>query len=334
MFRRSMVLLCALFLVVPLTGCETLVRMFGKAPDQMPEPGCTPLYTAGGAGFTFKGFSLPLGGNKNFKIGEAEWTPVQASKFENSILALEEQRQEQCTFLHAMKTATPPASASQVFEAFKLRMAMLDRVETLKIALASNAPPDQVVSQAAAIVVEAKTTTTKAVQALKPLVADPPASAPSSPSAMLDAALIRVATLESSVADLQGKLAKVTIASSRPATKTVTIDGFATGAVVADAAKRDAALVELESVVNRFPAEQVPSMSIVGYADSEGAYAINVRLGLQRAKAVADLVSKSFAGRANIRSVTSGGVLDDRADARRVEIVVSTRLMTSPRDQA
>ena len=66
-----------------------------------------------------------------------------------------------------------------------------------------------------------------------------------------------------------------------------------------------------------------PRVAVVGFADESGSYLRNVELGLRRAQLVAAFLERSFSGQAYIAIVSSGGVLNEAENGRRVDVRIS-----------
>jgi hypothetical protein len=129
-----------------------------------------------------------------------------------------------------------------------------------------------------------------------------------------------VADMIRSVVGLQKKLDGMRIGALR---HHISVSGYESRGTSMTAEMKIHLAARFESVIASVPADTVPHVAIVGYADEEGMYLQNLEIGLQRAKIVANYLENHFPHKVEIKLITSGGVLRNDPFGRRVDLIFS-----------
>lgn len=313
-------LLASSCLVFLLSGCS----LFHPEP-----PACEAVVTKSSQGLHFRGLEIPTGISSTaakIKIAGFEYDAKQAQEISDAILSLAEARRSQCNAWWALDRATPPASAAQIIEMQKVFDASKQAEMVLRNALATGDP--QKVRQASQSMQSTASDMPRAVE--KAILTPEVRSELTIPEGILN----RIVVLESSVEVLQRLESSIEVLQRRvdnlpPVAmhggippRSFSVKGFDTTGIGLTPSMKMALESEFKAAVAAFAHRPLPSLVIIGYADSSGAYLRNVDLGLQRATAVASYLKRNFPEAAEIRAVSSGGVLKG-ADARRVDVVLS-----------
>lgn len=269
--------------------------------------GCTSQIVPAGAEVKLAGLKWPINATKNFEIGNATYTPKQLQVLTQRVMQIDQYKMGQCTILDVALRSSPPPTFAQIqpllTEIAKLNKQILD----IAAAVEGGTPPATVVNtaeQAAEQLPETPTpikTSQNGGDSAMPL-----------PNQISPDIVERLAGIEKSIR-------KLAIPKAQLEERRIVVHGFAPNAVALTAEMRTKLLSDLAQLRTEGPGDRVV-FDVVGYADNSGTYANNVKLGLERARLVAEVVTLHTRPTPNVRFASSAGVAQAGTDGRRVEI--------------
>lgn len=308
------VIFCALFSGCACMGNDSRIQ------------GCDSLIKTSGDHFELAGLSIPIGGSTPIKIGNVEYTQNQFQQLTDEAEKLEIYKQGQCA-LASVALATHATYAQIEPLLFKIESAN-EKEYALRQSVQQAGTADEAISATKKAATQVKDEST------------PPQNPPSSPPSGYDDShirelLIRVTDLEeklndSSFAELTGTLQRLeknyakSSSNSIYTEKLVTISGFERNADAMTPRMISALQNELSFLRQKDVKYNSTVFFVIGYADSSGAYLQNIRLGLARAKTVANFLERqSLSSKVTIRATASGGVTNTGGPgARKVEVLI------------
>lgn len=306
-----------------LTACvhrpieESFAAIFRQSCEGIPNPK---------PGFTFKtaGLEIPYKPNGPIKVGSLNFNRDDGIRLSDAIFAMGETRQSQCAYLAAALLGNPKPSGERIMQSLdgiKATRKQADDVVTLL--KTQGADPTKVAEIAEA----GATNAVKALEKLKEKLAEPSEVTPGKIglSNLTDDLIAKIErfrdidSVRSSLVTVQADLAEMRKAAPYRAFK---VTGFDVGGVTLTAEMKTILSLQYTEALASAAPRVVSRVSIVGFADSTGIYLRNVDIGLQRATNVAAYLERNFPKAAEIKMISSGGVLANDQQARRVDVLI------------
>lgn len=301
-------------LAIVVSGCTAVERITGGSDE------CKA--TKASASITFDGLTWPKSPTEPVKIGKFTYTPAEAKSLSNAVSALENYRLGHCTNMRTLagdKNRLPNSIADAVKGYNTTYIVLFMQLSEI---LNTGATPEKVVKTADRISADAK----KASEELKkaagaPQTAVPPIFILPDSIANLSEEFSKVRTdvqiLKSRIFDLEGSLNKSPITTRH----VIVVQGFANNSVALPAKARQNLADEVLRFIRENPSSTNFKATLIGFADPKGSQILNLDLGIRRARHVAELLTQ-LNYFVEIENVASGGILNNAANARRVEIAI------------
>lgn len=310
-----------------LAGCASwfmspMERILANSCEGIPQP-------KPGFSLLVSGIEIPYKPNSPIKIGKIDFDQADALRVSDAIFALSESRRNQCSYLAAALLGNPRPSGDKILAALDSVNSSGRQSDAVMMVLATNgADPKAAVRLAVGASEAVKGAEEKVKDVLtKPPVAEAPKPPP--PGAKIGMADLSddVVTGLNDIGNVKTKLKAVEgqIEDMKKAGpyRQFSVAGFDTGGVTLTSSMKDALSEQLSAALSAAPPALVPRVAIIGFADETGGYLANVDIGLRRAQSVAAYIERNFPKRTDIQIVSSGGVLVNVPNGRRVDLLIS-----------
>ena len=322
-------IVAVLALCLALTGCagwpwkpETADQMAARTLLESCKSIPTPKP---GFNLNFQGIEVPWKPQNPVKIGSVTFNATEAMRVSDAIYALSESRQSQCVYVAGALLGNPKPTGDRILEAMNTFKAGERASEDLKTLLQTpDADPKLVAAFAEKVKLEVEHQTRTTQQILKPgaEVRKPAKVGMSDLEDDLASDIrqgLQVGSVKSSLEELRKEVESLQAAPHR----LISIGGFPRNSVALTAGMKNQLSAQFSQALSDAKGRPVPRVAVVGFADESGSYLRNVELGLRRAQLVAAFLERSFSGQAYIAIVSSGGVLNEAENGRRVDVLIS-----------
>ncbi|MDA8522949.1 hypothetical protein [Acidovorax sp. NCPPB 4044] len=306
-------------LCLALSGCA----FFRPSPADVLLESCRALeLPKQGGTFKLGGLEVPFRPQRPIKIGTIDFSVKDAQRVSDEIYAMAELRRSQCTVISGALLGSPPPTGAQIIALQegidKVKKKSDDLVSVLKT---PGATPKEALDKAQEAKAAADNEAAKARAEFKgPFASKVGVDDLSDELAAELTSFRKIGAIKAEVDQMQRQIADI-----KSATRffQISVTGFETYGIALTAPMKDELSKQIESILRSAGPFSVPRIAVVGYADDTGVYLGNLDIGLQRATSVAAYLGRTFPQRAEITTISSGGVRHNDKNARRVDVLIS-----------
>ncbi|MFN9473244.1 hypothetical protein [Acidovorax sp.] len=305
-----------------LAGCVTppadrLYAIIAESCTGLPAP-------KPGASLVVGGIEIPFKPNQPVKIGTINFTRDDARRVSDAIYALSESRKTQCAYLGFSLKGTPPPSGARILQALDgIKEAEQQVAAVVGVLNTEGADPKAAVEAAEKASANAKESEAKARASLgaqAPSVGTPIKIGLADLSDDVASGIRDISAVKASLSAVERDVQAMKRAGTQ---QQFSVGGFDSGGVMLTSGMKEALAERFAAALAGVPPSRVPRVAIVGFADESGVHRNNIEIGLRRAQSVAAFLDRSFPKLAEISIVSSGGVLSNDPNGRRVDLVIS-----------